>query len=946
MIEVKHLSKRYITNESYTIKDINLTLPDTGLFYIVGKSGSGKSTILNILGLIDEDYEGSVKIDGIELKDMSEDEKAMYRFSQASFVFQSYFAQDDETVKQNLLKALAISSLSSKEKEERITKRLKEVSLSDKKDSLFKTLSGGEKKRISLVRSLIKDSKILFVDEPLSNLNSKLRKQITEILFNESKKKLVLIITHEKEEIPTSANIFEIKNGNLVKKTNQEINNKKSNEITYNRKPFFGLPFFSQLLSTFKSKNEFLIITLFSLMIGLFAISFSFQLSGSVSKALQESMSSYMDENSLVISNRDSILTNTNFKNADYASINTIYRNHKDDIIAISPFYTTTFDTIFGNNQSIIINYDNKRLKIPKLSLNSFLEYRMIEELSEEKTIYGEEDIEYEDVILALDVESMLALYSLIFDEALTKIEENDLIMLSNQIIKEKIQLEVKANKEEWKYYQDDSFLIKGIFLDDECYIIHSKSDFSSNFVTERMQFLELSSYDAIDSNKPWALKKSNGVRVYPKKVSNFLELFLIDKDCISYVPRIIKTNNYYQKNKIETHNHIAIDYDYLSKINLNEINSFINDHQKSIQSVCYSSPIYTYTASGYISGFSKPFFFSKYKDKLNSIQDEAEYSTENLGSFQGSLIKDMDGVIKADLLSSMNQETGLNFQSLDNYEVKPYYGKKPNNYLEVGISKGMAIQLFGSASQALNKTLYTLTLNDTVQLKENQYRNEFVEGEIRISGIYDEDKTIIYQSSLFPLCYSFLLGELTLEETRINEAVIKVDLTNNTIDYFLNEIKKYGNYKGSFPMYNIILEIKKTLNQLSMLFLGFSILSLISASCLLTLSLYLILVQNRKEIGTFLSLGYTKKEISFFYLVFCQLIGLIGFLFSIIITIITELIMKKTLINLLNSYTFSIQPILISFFVSFSLTTIIGISLSFMIRKLSVKDAFEKIHS
>ena len=186
MISLQGLTKTYTSRREPVLKNLNLELPDTGLFFILGKSGSGKSTLLSLLGGMDFSYEGKIIVDKKDLKTMNEEEKTRYRFEKVSFVFQDYKAEEKETVKDNLLKALAITSLTEEEKEGRINRILKRLGLNDKLKSTFKTLSGGEKKRISLARALIRDAPILLVDEPLASLNEGLRKDLTKLFIDES----------------------------------------------------------------------------------------------------------------------------------------------------------------------------------------------------------------------------------------------------------------------------------------------------------------------------------------------------------------------------------------------------------------------------------------------------------------------------------------------------------------------------------------------------------------------------------------------------------------------------------------------------------------------------------------------------------------------------------------------------------------------------------------
>lgn len=939
MIKISHLTKIYTNNNQKVLDDINIIFPDTGLFYIVGKSGCGKSTLINIIGLIDEEFQGEVIVNNKSLNTLSEKEKSDYRFNISSFVFQSYQADDKETVKENLLKALAITSLSNKEKNELIKEKLSRVNLLEKENELFKNLSGGEKKRISLVRGLLKESKILLVDEPLSSINSTLRIQITKLLEFESKNKLVIIITHEKEEIPDSAFIYNLIDGKLHLKQ-EGINNKAtSKQERYKRKPFNGYSFITQLISILKSKREFLTITIFSLMIGLFAISFSFQLSFSISKAIEGTLTNYMSDNSLVISNSDQNYSATSFFTPSHNIVENIKTTFADEVIDTSTFYTTSMNTYFNGNQKATILNNKRYFEITSLSLDSFLDYRLLDEINNSK-IYGKNTTSLNEIILGLDETNLVNLYYILFTENITFLNDDDLEVIGSYLQSHTIQLRIQANKNEWGYQQDYSFKINGIIKDNYCYIANSSNTFSNYFVTDVMHFKEIIEEDDINPNTPWTLKYQEGVRLYSNKLESFLNKFLKHNSFNDYTLKLFKDSNYIQDD-LNTHNHIVILKDYLPKIKLSEINNFVSANLSNLYSINYSSPVYTYTANGYISGFAKPFFFSKYKEKLNKIQDDLYYSTENLGSFQSTLVENIDEVIKADLVSAMNNDS-LSYISLTQSNLKPDYGVAPSSINEIGISSNLANKLFSNTSHALNQTINTLVLNDTVKTN-GKYQNSFISGEIKITGIYENEKDGIYQDSLFPMFYLFSLGGLKDDEFRIQQVILEVDIKNKDLNNYVTEIKKYGDYTGSFPMYNMIQEIKKTLNSLSKLFLGFSILSLLAASSLLFMSLYLIIRRDKKEIGILLALGYYKKEIKNFYFTLSFTVSFIGYLMSLFISIVVQITLEKTLTSILNSYSFSILPFFISFLSCIFLTLLVNKIISKTLKTISPKQALEK---
>jgi ABC-type antimicrobial peptide transport system permease subunit len=297
-------------------------------------------------------------------------------------------------------------------------------------------------------------------------------------------------------------------------------------------------------------------------------------------------------------------------------------------------------------------------------------------------------------------------------------------------------------------------------------------------------------------------------------------------------------------------------------------------------------------------------------------------------------------GVIKADLFSAMDSN-GLSFSSYSKDDVL-IAGYKPNDYSGIMISSSLANELFLGSDKALDESLSTLMLERTVK-KGEDYLNYFSSGELKITGVIQNEKKVIYQDYLFPLSYAFSISSLQPNEIRATEAVLEVDLKKHNEDYYQRELNKIGDYQGSFPMLKMTEEIKKTLNQLSSLFLGFAFLSLISSAFLLGLSLFLIIRKEQKEIGILLSLGYYKKEIGFFFLVFSLLLGLIGFLLSLLLSLMTEKVLKSTLLDLLKDYQASLLPYLISFLTAFFLTALIGSIIRLKIAKIEPIDSFLK---
>lgn len=294
------------------------------------------------------------------------------------------------------------------------------------------------------------------------------------------------------------------------------------------------------------------------------------------------------------------------------------------------------------------------------------------------------------------------------------------------------------------------------------------------------------------------------------------------------------------------------------------------------------------------------------------------------------------EGVIKADLVSSMDGN-GLVFHPYDSAPI--LYGEKPKANREIGISKKMADIFFPHINDALGEKLYVLTLEKTKK-EGDLYRHYFVEGELIISAIYDEEELSLYQDALFPLAYSYYLTQQSKDSFTVTNATMRVDFDKTTKEKCESLFRQGGKYTTSFPMYDMIAEINKTLMMLSKLFFILSILSFICSGYLMFLSFFLILKKDRKGVGVMLALGYRKTEIFLYYLFLILGLSFISYLSSLSISLIAEKMIKDTMELTLSSYRSSIAPFVISFAEMLLLSIIVFLLLAFQMRKISPKEA------
>ena len=231
MLKLIDINKTYENKKVSTqaLKNINLEIEDKGLISIVGVSGCGKTTLLNIIGGLDTDYQGSVEFENTETKQYRKKEWDDYRNKNVGFIFQDYNLINNISVYDNINIALSLQSISKNQAKQLIvdiSKRLQIENILYKKPT---ELSGGQKQRVALARALVKKPKIILADEPTGALDSKTSEEIMKIIKELSEEILVIMVTHnEKIANQYSDRIISMLDGNIT----EDI---KINEITKNK---------------------------------------------------------------------------------------------------------------------------------------------------------------------------------------------------------------------------------------------------------------------------------------------------------------------------------------------------------------------------------------------------------------------------------------------------------------------------------------------------------------------------------------------------------------------------------------------------------------------------------------------------------------------------------------------------------------------------------------
>jgi len=200
IITVDNVNKTYKNGslELQVLKNISFKVDKGEFLAIMGSSGSGKSTMMNILGCLDNQYEGRYILDGIDISKSTENELSEIRNKKIGFIFQSFNLLPRLTALENVELPLVYSSIPKEERHKRANELLEMVGLKDRIHHRPNELSGGQRQRVAIARALVNNPSIILADEPTGNLDSKSEEEIIEILQKLNKMgKTIVIVTHE-----------------------------------------------------------------------------------------------------------------------------------------------------------------------------------------------------------------------------------------------------------------------------------------------------------------------------------------------------------------------------------------------------------------------------------------------------------------------------------------------------------------------------------------------------------------------------------------------------------------------------------------------------------------------------------------------------------------------------------------------------------------------------
>jgi putative ABC transport system ATP-binding protein len=220
LVSISHLSKSYRRGDQVVpvLRDITLDIPRGDFIALMGPSGSGKSTLLNLIAGIDKPDDGTLLVGGEDITRLSEADLADWRASNIGFVFQFYNLMPVLNAFENVELPLLLTSLSRRERRERVETALALVGLAERMEHYPNELSGGQQQRVAIARALISDPTLIVADEPTGDLDRKSAEEVLALLrrLNSEMGKTIVMVSHDGNAVQSARHVTHLEKGELI----------------------------------------------------------------------------------------------------------------------------------------------------------------------------------------------------------------------------------------------------------------------------------------------------------------------------------------------------------------------------------------------------------------------------------------------------------------------------------------------------------------------------------------------------------------------------------------------------------------------------------------------------------------------------------------------------------------------------------------------------------
>lgn len=424
MLQCKNIIKDYVSGDEtvHALRDVSLSFREHEFVSILGQSGCGKTTFLNIIGGLDHYTSGDLIINGKSTKDYSDKDWDTYRNHQVGFVFQSYNLIMHQSVLSNVELALTLTGVNKEERRKRAIEALNKVGLSDQIHKKPTQMSGGQMQRVAIARAIVNNPDIILADEPTGALDSATSVQIMEILKEISKDKLVIMVTHNPQLADEySSRIIRLKDGTLVSDSNPFNESETNVDTSVLIRPGMSFKMACSLsLNNLMTKKARTFLTSFAGSIGIIGIALIMSLSNGMQSYIDQmendTMASYPIEIQSSSSDMSTLMTTM-------MGMKKKTEEHKDSKIYSRPYVEDVLESLSSskkNNLSAFKSYieSSKGKEFRKTAKAIEYDYNLNLQVYNENTDSGLVQVSPNGLLDKLGMSDMMSLQSQFMDSS------------------------------------------------------------------------------------------------------------------------------------------------------------------------------------------------------------------------------------------------------------------------------------------------------------------------------------------------------------------------------------------------------------------------------------------------------------------------------------------------------------------------------------------------
>lgn len=709
MLQCKNIMKDYVSGDEivHALKGVSLSFREREFVSILGQSGCGKTTFLNIIGGLDHYTSGDLIINGKSTKDYSDKDWDTYRNHQVGFVFQSYNLIMHQSVLSNVELALTLTGVNKEERRKRAIDALNKVGLSDQIHKKPTQMSGGQMQRVAIARAIVNNPDIILADEPTGALDSATSVQIMEILKEISKDKLVIMVTHNPQLADEySSRIIRLKDGSLVSDSNPFNEQEMNVDTSVLKRP--GMSFImacSLSLNNLMTKKARTFLTSFAGSIGIIGIALIMSLSHGMQSYIDQmendTMASYPIEIQSSSSDMSTLMTTM-------MGMKKKTEEHKDSKIYSRPYVEDVLESLSSskkNNLSAFKSYieSSKGKEFRKTAKAIEYDYNLNLQVYNENTDSGLVQVSPNGLLDKLGMSDMMSLQSQFMDSSAMT---NDQVWLSLP---------------ESKKLRDDEYqLVEGKWPTNYNEVV-LEVDENKEITDYALYSLGLLDQDELVKNYQKIL---NGETDKISKTN--LKSYSVD-DILNLKFRLVLNSDLYQKvnglwiNQSENESYMQ---DVVSKSPEIKVVGIIKPSESTVSQPTMGGVYYTKAMEEYVTSKTENAQIVK-EQKSNpniNIFTQTEFASGQKMSMSNLTNEQMMQ------LSSMSQEELMNYMNTYNENINATYDSNLTKLGVVDYSNPTKISLYASSFDGKEKLSDLITSYNKKQTKSNVITyNDFI---------------------------------------------------------------------------------------------------------------------------------------------------------------------------------------------------------------------------